>query len=177
MKLLRTIRLDPSDNFAFPRAAEPGEWAISGAFLFAAAAPDGLAGKHRAAFRSGFLGVPSLGWSTLAQIVEATAEEREAAIALVARCLLEHCGAPDGPAAREAAEEEIDFAASLCTHPPDTLIAVHRSDADGAVRESFRSLHRRGGLTDMPVFSFVETDEEAPDDSVDLASLARGDGR
>ena len=34
MKLLRTIRLDPSDTFVFERAAEPGEWAVSGAFVF-----------------------------------------------------------------------------------------------------------------------------------------------
>ena len=33
MKLLRTIRLDPSDTFVFERAAEPGEWAVSGAFM------------------------------------------------------------------------------------------------------------------------------------------------
>ena len=31
VKLLRTIRLDPSDTFVFERAAEPGEWAVSGA--------------------------------------------------------------------------------------------------------------------------------------------------
>ena len=30
VKLLRTIRLDPSDTFVFERAAEPGEWAVSG---------------------------------------------------------------------------------------------------------------------------------------------------
>ena len=34
VKLLRTIRLDPSDTFVFERAAEPGEWAVSGAFVF-----------------------------------------------------------------------------------------------------------------------------------------------
>ena len=34
MKLLRTIRLDPSDTFVFEQAAEPGEWAVSGAFAF-----------------------------------------------------------------------------------------------------------------------------------------------
>ena len=34
MKLLRTIRLDPSDTFIFERAAEPGEWAVSGVFAF-----------------------------------------------------------------------------------------------------------------------------------------------
>ena len=40
--LLRTIRLDPSDTFVFERAAEPGEWAVSGAFMFADADPDAL---------------------------------------------------------------------------------------------------------------------------------------
>ncbi|MEY3552369.1 MAG: hypothetical protein RL735_717, partial [Pseudomonadota bacterium] len=30
MKLPRTLRLDPSDTFVFARAAEPGEWAVSG---------------------------------------------------------------------------------------------------------------------------------------------------
>ena len=72
MKLLRTIRLDPSDTFVFERAADPGEWAVSGAFMFAHADPDALDGKSRAAFRGGFLGVASLGWSTLVQIVEAS---------------------------------------------------------------------------------------------------------
>ena len=45
MKLLRTIRLDPSDTFVFDRAADPGEWAVSGAFMFADANPDTLDGK------------------------------------------------------------------------------------------------------------------------------------
>ena len=34
LKLPRTIRLDPSDTFVFERAAEPGEWAVSAAFVF-----------------------------------------------------------------------------------------------------------------------------------------------
>ena len=57
MKLLRTIRLDPSDTFVFERAAEPGEWAVSGAFAFADIDAAKLEGKARAAFRSGFLGM------------------------------------------------------------------------------------------------------------------------
>jgi len=43
VKLLRTIRLDPSDTFVFDKAAEPGEWAVSGAFMFAQADPAALA--------------------------------------------------------------------------------------------------------------------------------------
>src|SRR5262249_58277344 len=84
VKLLRTIRLDPSDAFVFERAAEPGEWAVSGAFMFADADPDTLTGKQRAAFRGGFLGVTSLGWSTLVQIVEAGEEDRAALVAALA---------------------------------------------------------------------------------------------
>lgn len=34
LKLPRTLRLDPSDTFVFAQAAEPGEWAVTGTFLF-----------------------------------------------------------------------------------------------------------------------------------------------
>jgi len=122
MKLLRTIRLDASDTFIFPAAAEPGDWAISGAFVFEATS-ETLTGRKLAAFRGGFLGIPSLGWSTLAQVVDADASDRAAAIDALARCLIERYGAPDLEAARAAAAEELDFAASLAEHPTGTLVA------------------------------------------------------
>ena len=87
MKLLRTIRLDPSDTFIFERAAEPGEWAVTGTFMFGGD-PAALEGKARAAFRAGFLGVASLGWSTLVQIVEASDDDRLAAIDALAKQLV-----------------------------------------------------------------------------------------
>jgi hypothetical protein len=177
VKLLRTIRLDASDTFIFPVAAEPGEWAISGAFAFADAELATLAGKELAAFRSGFLGMPSLGWSTLAQIVDADAKDRHAAIDLAARCLLERFGAPDLAAARQAAAEEIDFTASLCDHPQGTLIAVHRTGDGGAIREAFRSLQPRPGARPRRALSFFDAEsEEDAADPVDLAGLARGGG-
>src|SRR6476620_8151494 len=114
MKLLRTIRLDPSDTFVFDQAAEPGEWAVTGAFIFADADPATLEGKARAAFRSGFLGVASLGWSTLVQIVEASEDDRLAAIGMLAKQLVARFGAPSIEDAAAAAEEEFAFAASLC---------------------------------------------------------------
>lgn len=172
MKLLRTIRLDPSDTFIFPSAAAPGEWAISGAFVFADVEPAMLQGKPLAAFRSGFLGVPSLGWSTLAQIVEAEAADRSSAIDLVARCLLDRFGAPDLDVAQIAATEEVDFAASLCDHPPDTLIAVHRAVERGTIRESFRSLRPRSGARRWQAPSFLVVEDE-PAETVDLSTLTR----
>lgn len=173
MKLLRTIRLDPSDTFVFERAADPGEWAVSGAFMFAHADPDALEGKSRAAFRGGFLGVNSLGWSTLAQIVEASEADRDALVETLGRQLYERLGAPDLAAARAAAQEEVAFAASLCDHPGDTLIAVHRTFEDGAIREAFRSLHPRGTRKPMRAFSFLEVEgEDEPDETVDIVKLA-----
>ncbi len=172
MKLLRTIRLDPSDTFVFERAAEPGEWAVSGALMFADADPDTLAGKPRAAFRSGFLGVPSLGWSTLVQIVDASEEDRAALVEMLAEQLHARLGAPDLAAARAAAEEEVAFAASLCDHVIDTLVAVRRTFEDGAIREAFRTLHPRGGRKPMRAFSFLEVEgEEEPGETIDLANL------
>src|SRR3982750_1536840 len=78
LKLPRTIRLDPSDAFVFERAAEPGEWAVTGSFLFFDQDVTALAGKGRAAFRAGFVGVESLGFSTLVMVAEASEAEREA---------------------------------------------------------------------------------------------------
>jgi uncharacterized protein DUF6505 len=175
VKLLRTIRLDPSDTFVFEHAADPGEWAVSGAFMFADADPDALAGKSRAAFRGGFLGVASLGWSTLVQIVEATQEDRDRLVDTLGRQLRERLGAPDFAAARAAAEEEVAFAASLCDHPRDTLVAVRRTFEDGAIREAFRTLHPRGTRKPMRAFSFLEVEsEEEPREDVNLLALAKG---
>lgn len=174
MKLLRTIRLDPSDTFVFERAAEPGEWAVPGAFVFWDDDLASLSGKRRAALRAGFLGVNSLGWSTLVQITEATADERAALVDVLARKLVESFGAPDLSTARKAAEEEVAFAESLCDHPADTLVAVHRTVENGEIREAFRTLRPRGGPKPLRAFSFLEVEgEEEPAEAVDLVGLAK----
>ena len=180
MKLLRTIQLDASDTFVFERAAEPGEWAVSGAFVFWGGKPEELTGKARSAFRAGFLGVTSLGWSTLVQIVEADSADRETVVDTLAHRLVESFGAPDLDTARRAAEDEVTFVQSLCDHPADTLIAVHRGYENGAVRESFRTLRPRNGPKPLRAFSFLEVDgeiEPQAGDDVDLVTLAGKDRR
>jgi hypothetical protein len=174
VKLLRTIRLDPSDTFVFERAAEPGEWAVSGAFAFWDSDPALLEGKTRTAFRSGFLGVPSLGRSTLVQIVDASEDDRSAAVEKLAQCLVERFGAPDLAAARTAAAEEVAFAVSIATEPKDTLIAVHRTFEDGAIRETFRTLRPRAGAKPLRAFSFLDVEgEDDAGDEVDLVALSQ----
>jgi hypothetical protein len=173
VKLLRTIRLDPSDTFVFDRAAEPGEWAVTGTFMYAEDDPSALQGKARAAFRSGFLGVASLGWSTLVQIVEASDADRRAAIDTLAKQLVAHFGAPSIKDAIAAAEEEFEFAASLCNHPLDTLIAMHRAHDGGEIREAFRTLRPKDGPKPLRAFAFLDVEgEEEPADEVDLAAMA-----
>lgn len=174
VKLLRTIRLDTSDTFVFEKAAEPGEWAVSGAFVFWNTDAAALQGKARSAFRGGFLGVETLGWSTLVQIVEASEDDRAHVVDLLAKKLVAHFGAPDMDAARAAAAEEVAFAESLCNQPKDILVGVHRSFEDGAVRETFRSLRPREGAKPNRVFAFLEVegaDDEQPADQVDLIAM------
>jgi hypothetical protein len=174
MKLIRTIRLDPSDTFVFDHAAEPGEWAVTGTFMYADDDPSALQGKARAAFRSGFLGVASLGWSTLVQIVEAGDNDRRAAIDTLAKQLAKHFGAPTIEDAIAAAEEEFEFAASLCNHPLDTLIAMHRSHDGGEIREAFRTLRPKDGPKPLRAFAFLDVEgEDEPAEQVDLAALAK----
>src|SRR3954452_14662199 len=143
LMLPRTIRLDPSDAFVFAHAAEPGEWAVTGSFLFWSEDVAALAGKARAAFRAGFVGVESLGFSTLVVIAAASAGEGEAAIESLARPLDARLGAPSLDAARAAAREEVDFAASLCQEEEGTILAMHRTLEGAQIREQFRSLRRR----------------------------------
>jgi hypothetical protein len=179
LKLPRTIRLDPSDTFVFQHAAEPGEWAVSGAFVFWNQDPATLAQKQRVALRSGFLGIESLGWSTLAIVTEASEAERQAMVARLAAQLLAKFGAPDLEAARGAAEEEVAFAASLCDHPAQTLLAVQRSIEAGEIRERFRTLKPREAAGDgdrlhahARAFTFHEVEgEDEPAEEVDLLGL------
>lgn len=180
MKLPRTIRLDPSDGFVFDRAADPGEWAVSGAFLFADDAPETITGKARVAMRSGFLGVASFGWSTLVTVTEASEDDRRAAEDALARHFVARLGAPDLDTARRAAREEIAFAASLCDHPVNTLLTVHRTHEDDGLVERFRTLHVRPPAPGADrlhaharAFTIAEFDEEdTPAERIDLATLA-----
>ncbi|HEX2020326.1 MAG TPA: DUF6505 family protein [Aurantimonas sp.] len=172
LKLPRTIRLDPSDTFVFARAAEPGEWAVSGSFCFFNDDVSALGGQERQAFRSGFLGITSFAWSTLVVVTQASDADREAALAGLAAQLVDRLGAPDMETARAAAAEEIAFAASLCDHPVNTILAVQRSLEPEGIRERFRTLHKREGLVEHGrAFDIVVEDEADYVEHVDLLAL------
>lgn len=144
MKLLRCIRFDESDTRVFPEAADPGEWAVPGTFVFADADPETLDRQQRQAFANGFLGLGSFGWSTLVSVASIEPAEYEAVIVALARHLQQDYGAPDFATARAAAQEEVGYAASLCEHPVNTLMALSRFVEGDAIREQFRIVEPPG---------------------------------
>ena len=169
IRLPRAIRLDASDPVVFAQAAEPGEWAVAGTFLFAGRAADSFSRKEQIAFRTGFLGIASFGHSTLVVVSGASAEEREHAVETLAGQLVARLGAPDLATARPAAEEEMALAEDLCRrHDIGTLVALYRSREGEAIREQFRTLKPRdetafsaGYLRGHDrAFSLVETEED-----------------
>ncbi|MDZ4843528.1 MAG: DUF6505 family protein [Hyphomicrobium aestuarii] len=177
-QLLRTIRLDPSDTFVFPTAAEPGEWAIPGTFEFWDRDPAALTGRDKQAFRSGFLGLTTFGWSTLAVVVEATDDEHEAAARALAAHLVANHGAPDIETALQAAHDELTAAEDLARHPVQTLVALsRRAGDDGAIVEQFRTFAMADAkqATSMPcsvgAFAIVDADPEDSATSVETTNV------
>jgi hypothetical protein len=158
--LPRALRLDESDLSVFETAAAPGEWAVPGSFSFLDGVPTG---RRRAAFAHGFLGTTSFGWTTLVRVEEASvAEMAQVTQALVRHFLRDH-GAPSAEAAGAVAAREVAFAASLCDHPPGTILAVSRRFDGDALVEQFRTL--------TPI-----ADPCGPHAPIDLALLAGARG-
>lgn len=160
LNLLRILRLDDSDTQVYRPAADAGELAVPGTFMFTFADrdPAALEGPEQEAFRRGFLGVDSLGWGTLVTIGEVTAEEREHVLERLTQVFVEQFGAPDAAAARAQAEEELAFVERLCQREVNTILSLERTldDGDGGVREQFRT-HRQQAQWDggHSVFSIV----------------------
>lgn len=162
MKLLKTIRLDPSDTLIFPLAAET-EWAVIGTFAFWDKPVENMTGKERQAFRAGFMGVDTGGFSTLVSVEEGDKQE---ALNALTQLIFKQFGAPTLEDAREAAAHELEAAIALADHPEGTLIAMHRTFEGGAYREIFRTLTRKQARGEdslhshAKAFTFMEIEEE-----------------
>jgi len=141
MKLARSIRFDESDTNVFDRAAEAGEWCISGAFAFSNFTEDDLTGKPRQAFRNGWLSVEGFGRTTFVATAEIEKSEIDAITMALAGHFVSTYGAPDLEAALPVAEEEVRHMLDLCIdHDPNTLLVVERSLTDAGIHEAFRAI-------------------------------------
>jgi hypothetical protein len=138
MKFLRTIRLDDSDTQVYERAAEPGEWAVPGSFAFLDVPSDQLTGKTLQAFRHGFLGTRSFGWSTLVEIAEISDDEFQDVVDRLAAHFMQRYDAPHIAAALPVAGDEADYAVTICEYELHTLLAIERELGDDGIVESLK---------------------------------------
>ena len=162
IKLPRTIQLDASDRHVFDHTAAPSEWAVTGSFAFIDRAPEEITGKQAQAFRYGFMGTGSFGWSTLVMVADAPETVVAATVEALARHFVEQRGAPDLEAARPVAAREVAFAASLCEHPVGTLLTVFRQHGPDGVVAQFATVTRTA----------PETLDDAKFGAVNLLALA-----
>jgi len=150
VRLARTLRFDDSDENVFEPAAQPDEWAISGAFEFSNWTAEMLTGKPRQAFANGWLGLESFGRATFIATAQIEQAEYDALIDHLAQHFVDHYGAPDLDAARPVAEDELRFMREMCEdHEPNTLLVVTREMVDAGVSESFRAIKPQEASLDM----------------------------
>lgn len=142
----RVVRLDDSDERIYAAAAAAGEWAVPGSFAFLEIALEQADGKTREAFRHGFLGTDSFGWSTLVQVDEIGLAEYAAVVERLAQHFVQRYNAPDIAAARRMAQEEAAFAVSICEHPRHTLLALDRELGEEGIIENFRVVRPPSGV-------------------------------
>ena len=159
MKFPRTIRLDVSDINAYPLAAEPEEWAVTGTFAFADVDPAAMTNKEQLAFKNGWLGTESFGWATFVQVSVIPDEQFEETVRRLAAHLHDRYGAPDMLAAVEAARQEAEYAADLCDHPAGTLLAIEREFADEGVAERIRVMPKKDEASHARIWSVVEDED------------------
>jgi hypothetical protein len=159
MRFPRVVRLDSSDLRVFPRAAEPGEWAVPGSFAYIDGDPAGWDNKEKLAFQCGWLGTGSFGRSSMVEVAEITEAEFFGVVERLAGHFVELYGAPDLAAALPAAREEADHAASLCDHKEHSLLALERELDDGRVIERFRVIRPDRARDHAKIWEIVEEPE------------------
>lgn len=147
-----TVRLDESDLHVYERAAEPGEWAIPGSFVFSGLDGAALTGKIAQAFATGFLGLASFGWSSLVKVAEMPEEEFDTLANSLAAHFVARYGAPDIATALPTAHQELEFAMKLCDQPEGTMISIKRVNQDDGIRESFRLINAAPGDQGLSLF-------------------------
>ena len=160
MKFPRTIRLDVSDEKAFPLAAQPEEWALTGTFAFAHAEPQHLSNKEQLAFRNGWLGLSSFGRSTFVVVAEISHDQFEAVVSRLTKHIFEHYGAPNMLAAAEAARNEANYTADLCNHPLETMLGIEREFAEEGIKERIRAISKQSKTMHAKIWAIVDDDEE-----------------
>lgn len=133
--------MDVSDTQVFEHAARPGEWAVTGSFSFSDVNIEDLNRKQRLAFKSGWVGIPSGGYSTLVQVTSATQSEFDDVVLQLAQLFVQAYGAPDIDQATPVARDEVLYVSSLCEYDEGTLLSLSRELKEDGIREIVRPVN------------------------------------
>lgn len=139
-RILRAVRLDASDEHTYPLAARPGEWVAVGSFFWTLSEeePKQLQGAERQAFRNGFLGIETFGWTTLCAVEEIEDDMFTRVTCRLAEQMVAHFGAPSVDEALPYAREEMEATEAVASRPLGALIAVVREFRNDEIEEQFR---------------------------------------
>ncbi len=169
MKFLRVARLDDTDDHVYAPAAQVGELAVPGTFVFSFSErdPADLEGKERQAFRNGFLGLASFGWATVVTVVDITEAEYKGVIETLAQHFVREYGAPSLKEALPVARQEAEYAAGLCDQDVNTLLALERHVDDEGIHESFKVIRPQadweGQGKEVKIWALRPDDDGKPD--------------
>ena len=162
MKILKTIRIDPSDLNVFNTPAKVGEIAVTGTFVFSDISYADLDQKEKLAFQSAWMGIGSFGYSTLVEVCEVEMTDLDQAVEKLAVYFVNKFGAPSIAAAIPVAQAELDYAASLCEFDEGTILAIVREESEGGIKESIRKIvpHPQMATNEVTAFEMVADDTE-----------------
>jgi hypothetical protein len=138
MKFPRIIRPGGEGRQTAAAPAKAGEWAVTGAFRFAHRDPASLRSAEMETFKHGWLGLETFGDGRIVEVAEITSAEYEALTRRLAAYYVAEHGVANVHEAMEAAAEEMAFAASLCSHPLKTALALDREFNEQGLIETTR---------------------------------------
>ncbi|MFO0292647.1 MAG: DUF6505 family protein [Rhodospirillales bacterium] len=123
--------------------AQPGEWAVTGAFRYHHRDPASLLGREATAFRASWLGVESFAPAIHVEVADIGPDLLEAVARRLAAHLLDSWPDATPGLAAEMAGEEIGFALALAEHPPGTILELRREFGEQGLME-------RSGIVSRP---------------------------
>ena len=115
--------------------AQPGEWAVTGAFRYRHRDPASLLGREAAVFRAGWLGLESFAPALHVEVAVIPPDTLETLARRLAAHLLGSWPDATPALAAEMAAEEIGFALALAEHPPGTVLALQREFGEQGLME------------------------------------------
>ena len=153
MKLAKIILLDDSDKKIYPQPSKHGEWAITGTFMFSNVDHNYWTKSEQIAFRDGWLGLETLGYSTFVQITSLSKKQKHIIIERIASIIHERFHPPSDQVAVEAATDELNDMIALCEHPIGTLLAINRELNEKDIQEKVRTVQLPTDSSLIPIWA------------------------